>query len=84
MVHNSDGKVGKVVILPSNGRENIAEERQRDRLAALAEISIPHGDDRYFVEAVVPALAKPNGRERLRLMRAKRKATREAPAIWSD
>ena len=60
-VHNPDGKVGivlpaKVVILPSNGRENIAEERRLERLARLAEISIP--DDEFDARGCCSAAAK--------------------------
>jgi hypothetical protein len=85
-VHNPDGKVGivlpaKVVILPSNGRENIAQERERDRLAALAELPIADGDDEPSPlpdVAVLPPPRKPGGRELLKRLRAKRRAEREA------
>jgi hypothetical protein len=79
-VHNPDGKVGivlpaKVVILPSNGRENIAEERRLERLARLAEISIP--DDESMPEVAAPPPRKPTGRELLKRLRARRRAERE-------
>jgi hypothetical protein len=71
---------GTVVILPANGRERLAEERQRQRLERLAETQI--ADDEPDFEPPSPA-AEPvkvvsRGKALLREIRARRKAMREA------
>jgi hypothetical protein len=71
----------KVVILPSNGRELVAEDRERQRLARLAALPLADDDEpEPLPEVPVPPapVKKLSGRERLRLLRAKRKAMREA------
>jgi hypothetical protein len=70
----------KIVILPSNGRENIAQERERQRLELFAELPVAGDDDEPAPPPPPPPplVKKLTGRERLRLFRAKRRAAREA------
>jgi hypothetical protein len=81
--HHREGS-GKVIILPDNGRENIAEERQRLRLAHFAELPIPDEIEEVDPPPEVPAPAAPRkltGKELLQRLRAKRRSTREAVAL---
>jgi hypothetical protein len=77
----------KVVILPTNGREGIVAERQRQRLERLAELAIEDDDEpAIVVERTVttpPPPAAPvrrisRGKALLREIRARRRAARAA------
>ena len=72
-VHEGDGPA---VILPSIGRASLVEQRERRRLERLAEVSIVDEDEALLTP---PSPRKSAGRDRLRMIRASRKATRDAP-----
>jgi hypothetical protein len=76
----AEGSDSKVVILPSNGREFVAEDRERQRLARLAALPLADDDEPEPLEvrASDPLPRKLTGKQRLRLLRARRKAMREA------
>jgi hypothetical protein len=70
------GNGPKVVLLPYNSRKYIsAEDRERERLERLAELPMADVDEPQLAE---PQPRKLTGKERLRLMRARRRAMREA------
>ena len=77
---------GKVIILPSrDAAPPSVEDRQRQRLERLAEMQMVDNDDDPEPLVEVPPPPRPlTGRQRLKLMRERRRATREAPGIWSD
>ena len=65
------------ILLPSNGRRFVREER----LKQLAEMLVAADDEAEPVAPTSePVARKPTGKERLKLVRAKRKAIRAAPA----
>ncbi len=75
--HTGDGPV---IVLPSNGRERLAEERQRQRLEHLAELAIEDDEEPPILEPLPPP-AEPvkiisRGKALLREIRARRRALR--------
>jgi hypothetical protein len=71
------GNGPKVVILPYNRRKFIVEDRERARLERLAETQIDDDEPQSTEPQLTPR--PPTGRERLRLMRERHRAIREAP-----
>ncbi len=75
--HTGDGTV---IVLPSNRREGLAEERQRQRLERLAELAIEDDDEPPVSEPPAPP-PEPlkivsRGKAVLREIRARRRALR--------
>ena len=66
------------ILLPSNGRMFVREER----LKQLAEMPVAADDDEAEPVAPTsePVARKPTGKERLKLVRARKRAIRAAPA----